>query len=269
MQDLEQQRWKSEADYFDEQEYSGRPIDPATILRYRVCKKPWLAPEHFFWALGDVTNKRILDVGCGDGRNSILMALKGANVTGVDVSAKAIEFAGKNAQSHGVSGKTHFLCCPIEKFQGESGFDIIIGRAILHHLIAGLDNILIALKSLGKPGSLVVFEEPVSMSGLYRRVRLLLPIPVQGTPDERPLNPGDLETVARHFSPCEIHYFDAFARLNRFVAKNGNYEKSPPIRRAICDLLGRTDGLLLNTLHFRKLATCAIILGKIPPQQGA
>lgn len=46
-------------------------------------------------ACGDVSNKRILDVGCGDGVSSRLLADQGANVIGLDASQKQIELAGK------------------------------------------------------------------------------------------------------------------------------------------------------------------------------
>jgi 2-polyprenyl-3-methyl-5-hydroxy-6-metoxy-1,4-benzoquinol methylase len=43
--------------------------------------------------LGDLRHKRVLDVGCGLGAGSWLMAKRGARVTGVDISEEAIEWA--------------------------------------------------------------------------------------------------------------------------------------------------------------------------------
>jgi len=43
--------------------------------------------------LGDVSGKRILDAGCGEGRFARMMAQRGAKITAVDLSAKMIELA--------------------------------------------------------------------------------------------------------------------------------------------------------------------------------
>lgn len=48
-------------------------------------------PENF-------TNKQIIDIGCGEGRWSRLMAEKGATVTGIDPSQKMIEIAKKRSK---------------------------------------------------------------------------------------------------------------------------------------------------------------------------
>ncbi|KYK36328.1 MAG: hypothetical protein AYK19_00880 [Theionarchaea archaeon DG-70-1] len=46
-----------------------------------------------FELLGDIRDKRILDVGCGEGYNTRIMAKKGAHVTGVDFSKEMIKYA--------------------------------------------------------------------------------------------------------------------------------------------------------------------------------
>lgn len=46
-----------------------------------------------FEVLGDINGKKILDLACGEGYNSRIMAKKGAHVTGVDFSEKMIELA--------------------------------------------------------------------------------------------------------------------------------------------------------------------------------
>lgn len=43
--------------------------------------------------LGDVKNKRIIEIGCGNGYFSRLLAQKGAKVTAIDLSGKLLEFA--------------------------------------------------------------------------------------------------------------------------------------------------------------------------------
>lgn len=47
----------------------------------------------FFALVGDVSGKEVLDAGCGEGRNSRILAQMGARVTAVDISTRMIELA--------------------------------------------------------------------------------------------------------------------------------------------------------------------------------
>ncbi len=58
-------------------------------------RKAHIRMPAFMRALGDVTGKNILDVGCGDGYYARLMAHQGARVTGVDFSETFINTAQK------------------------------------------------------------------------------------------------------------------------------------------------------------------------------
>ena len=52
---------------------------------------------------------RILDLGCGIGRTSLVLAQDGYAVTGVEVSQKAISIAKKNISKANFGGNTHFI----------------------------------------------------------------------------------------------------------------------------------------------------------------
>lgn len=67
-----------------------------------------LAPgESRLRLLGDVRGKDILELGCGGGQNSIALAKRGANASGVDVSEAQIEFAKRLAQRERVRVTFH------------------------------------------------------------------------------------------------------------------------------------------------------------------
>lgn len=57
--------------------------------------------------LGPVKGKKILEIGCGGGQNSIAFAKQGATATGLDLSDKQIEFAKELARKEGV--KVRFI----------------------------------------------------------------------------------------------------------------------------------------------------------------
>src|SRR4051794_13888528 len=70
-------------------------LTPAETLRVtRRTRQRYLSPpedtayplEYAYWLLGDVRDKTVLDLGCGSGSNTVLLADRGARVTGLDLS---------------------------------------------------------------------------------------------------------------------------------------------------------------------------------------
>lgn len=61
--------------------------------------------------LGDVQGKTVLHLQCHFGQDSISLSRLGAEVTGVDLSDKAIEAARKIAED--TNSSTKFICCDI------------------------------------------------------------------------------------------------------------------------------------------------------------
>lgn len=257
-----EERFRREAEYFDAAEYPTGPIDPRTIERYQDCRKPWFPNEYLFRVIGDLKGKRVLEVGCGGGGNSVLLAKKGATVVAVDVSEAAIQAARQLAENNGVGSLVEFECTPFELFESRAQFDVIFGEAVLHHVLPELDNVLAKLVKLAKPGALFAFKEPVNIWPLWRKFRLALPIATTGTPDERPLEARELELVSSKLGDFKIRYFDTLGRMGRFVLVNYNFEKSSRARQSLTELFFLLDYFFLTFWPFKKLAGSSVITGK-------
>ncbi len=261
-----QERWKTEAEFFDEwaekaaQEIT--PTDPLALKRYSPPLRRKFQKEFCFLLMGRLSGKSVLDVGCGDGSNSVLLAQLGASVTGIDVSPKAIDLAWKRAEVNGVKDSVRFLCAPLETADlTQSSFDIIWGDFILHHLIAELDRVVGMLSEWAKPGGLLLFREPINFNNALRKFRLMLPVKLEGTPDERPLEPADVEIVRRHIPDLKVQPFHLLGRLNRFVLPTQNYERSAWPRRAVSNSLATLDYFLLSLPGIKQLAGAAVMYG--------
>jgi SAM-dependent methyltransferase len=61
--------------------------------------------EFRFRLVQDLKGKQVLDLGCGDGTNSVLLAQRGASVIGVDLSQKSIALANERARINRVEGQ--------------------------------------------------------------------------------------------------------------------------------------------------------------------
>src|SRR6266545_2556226 len=202
-----QERWADEASYFDAVDYPTAPIHPLIIERYARCRhKDYFWSEYFFSLLSDVKGKHTLDIGCGAGDNAVLLALRGAFVTGIDISERAVEAARVRAAHHQVDGRTEFICAPVELLPTTRTFDIMIDQAILHHVVSELDATFRAICRVTVPGAYCVFVEPVNLSPNWRRLRLVLPVPAYGTADERPLEETDLRVIRRYLTDFEMRF---------------------------------------------------------------
>jgi SAM-dependent methyltransferase len=78
---------------------------------------------------------RVLDVGCGVGRWSRLLAARGAQVTGMDLSATMIAEARRRAAAQGVSERCRFLVQDLAQLQIGERFDLVLGVTVLQHML--------------------------------------------------------------------------------------------------------------------------------------
>jgi methionine biosynthesis protein MetW len=92
------------------------------------------------------SDKRILDVGCGEGFLAKLLEKKGNNVVGIDISERVIELARKD----GVNA----IKCNVEdgELPFHDRFDVIILSEVLEHLISPVGVIQKLKKHLNQNG---------------------------------------------------------------------------------------------------------------------
>jgi 2-polyprenyl-3-methyl-5-hydroxy-6-metoxy-1,4-benzoquinol methylase len=261
---LRPERWRAEAAFFDRlaERSSAAPLNEEVLARYRSIQRPWFDKEFRFGWLGDVSRKRVLDIGCGDGTNALLLAKLGARVTGVDISSKSIQLAQERAEVNRVADSTQFICAPMEKVDfAEGQFDIIWGDGVLHHLIPELDFLCRRLKQWAHPRARMVFSEPVCTSAWVRAVRRHIPIHTDATPDERPLGEPELALVRRHFPKLQLKWFSFLGRLDRFVLPCGDFEGASSSRQAAVSALHRLDAMVLRGAPAPFLGSMGVLYG--------
>ena len=269
LQSEEEARWKREAEFFDREAEAAmsriQPVPPETLKRYGQLRRRRFNKEFRFRILGALAGKSVLDVGCGDGINAMNLAMLGARVTGIDISAKAIELAKKRAEVNGVSASTTFVCSPLELAEfPDRSFDVIWGDAVLHHLIPDLDHVMRNLVRWAKPGAIVVFGEPMNLSPWLRQLRLMLPVKTDATPDERPLERSEVDIITRYLPDLQVRHFNLLARLNRFVLPDHNYERASSPQRAAVNALTAVDYAVLSLPVLNTLGGTAVLYGHTP-----
>ena len=124
----------------------------AIHLEQRLALRPWLK-------VGPQT--RVLDVGCGVGRWSRLLAARGATVTGVDLSPTMIAQAQRRAAVEGVADRCTFQVQDLCRLDVGAQFDLILGVTVLQHILdpEALRAALGAMSAHLAPGGRMVLLE--------------------------------------------------------------------------------------------------------------
>lgn len=82
----------------------------------------------------DKITGRVLDSGCGSGRNALYMGLKGYSVVGIDISETAINRARQKATEKGIKN-VEFLCENVVHLSGhDDEFDTTVDIGLFHSL---------------------------------------------------------------------------------------------------------------------------------------
>jgi putative methylase len=95
------------------------PSPNSSLEQYQTPS--WIAADALFTAywLGDISNKKIFDFGCGTGIFAIGASLLGAReVIGIDIDEECLKIAEKKARE--MSAKLKFIHSPIDEFHGEA-----------------------------------------------------------------------------------------------------------------------------------------------------
>ena len=106
----------------------GMPEFYNRMIHYcqNLALRPWLNIE---------PGTRVLDVGCGVGRWSSLLAARGGLVTGMDLSPTMITEAHRRAKAMGVANRCRFLVQDLAQLNAGETFDLIVGVTVLQHIL--------------------------------------------------------------------------------------------------------------------------------------
>ena len=146
--------------------------DPAELAKFSDLAHRWWDPDSEFkplhqinplrlgWIDGQVSlaGKRVLDIGCGGGILSDSMARKGADVTGIDLSTKALKVAQLHALEAGTQNVSYREISAEALAQEQpAGFDVVTCMEMLEH-VPDPSSVVRACSALVKPGGWVFFS---------------------------------------------------------------------------------------------------------------
>jgi 2-polyprenyl-6-hydroxyphenyl methylase / 3-demethylubiquinone-9 3-methyltransferase len=148
----------------------GKNIDQKEIAKFDSLADYWWDRQGALKSLHDINPlrlqyidchtslcaKRVLDIGCGGGILSEVMAAKGAQVTGIDAANGPLRAARKHAKKEGLA--IQYIQSTAELFAREkpNSFDVVTCLELLEHVDEPA-SIVAACAHLVRPGGDVIF----------------------------------------------------------------------------------------------------------------
>jgi 2-polyprenyl-6-hydroxyphenyl methylase / 3-demethylubiquinone-9 3-methyltransferase len=143
-----------------------------------------------------IKNLKVLDVGCGGGILAESMALRGAQVTGIDLAKKSLKVAQLHSLESGVA--VEYRCIAVEELADEApgSFDVVTCMEMLEH-VPDPESVVRSCARLVKPGGWVFF------STLNRNAKAYL-LAVVGAEYVLNMLPRGTHEYARFLKPSEL-----------------------------------------------------------------
>jgi 2-polyprenyl-3-methyl-5-hydroxy-6-metoxy-1,4-benzoquinol methylase len=187
---------------FHDQWASSTPLDRILV---RECFEAPTALENQFIlrSVGSLKGKRVLDVGAGLGESSAYFALRGAEVTAVDISPRMVETAQALARRHGVAIEG-IVSSGEDLNLPPNTYDIVYAANVIHH-VEDRARLLEQLHHALKPGGRIFTIDPIAYNpviNVYRRMAKM-----NRTADESPLRLNDIALAKRYFPDLQHREF--------------------------------------------------------------
>ena len=145
--------------------------DPLELQKFSDLAHRWWDPSSEFRPLHEINplrlewinaraplaGKAVLDIGCGGGILAESMARKGANVTGIDLSEKALKVADLHSLESGVQVRYELISAEDMAAREAGRYDVVTCMEMLEH-VPDPAAIVHACAALVKPGGQVFFS---------------------------------------------------------------------------------------------------------------
>ena len=109
--------------------------------------------------VGDLTPGRALDLGCGEGADSIWLAERGWTVVAVDISDTALGRAKEAASVRGVADRIEFVQLDLSEGLPEGSFDLISSQFLHSKVPLDRETILASAAAALLPGGVLVIVD--------------------------------------------------------------------------------------------------------------
>lgn len=177
----------------------------------------------FFDTLGQLGGRRVLELGCGPGEYTIMLARRGAQVTAIDLAPSALSLVRRRAEIHGLTGSIHVRWMAAEQLDfSDASFDLVVGFGLLHHV--DLAAIGPEVRRVLADGGRALFREPLGCNPVLEFARSRLPYRRKvRSQNERALTYEGVNLVGRHFRATRTRELYLFSMITRALGSETSF----------------------------------------------
>src|SRR3954464_3955867 len=188
-------------------------VDPLELQKFSELAHRWWDPTSEFRPLHDINplrlewinaraplaGRKVIDIGCGGGILAESIARKGADVTGIDLSEKALKVADLHSLETGVQVRYELISAEDMAAREPASFDVVTCMEMLEH-VPDPAAVVHACATLVKPGGHVFF------STINRNPKAYL-LAVIGAEYVLRMLPRGTHDYAKFITPAELAQF--------------------------------------------------------------
>ena len=141
------------ADFWNENPCGGNWSSYRQFISWMKKTEPYLFEilDKYDWK-----DKKVIEVGCGQGTTLNYLPMYGAHVVGLDMSYQSLMFAQSGAEELHISSNVELLAADAENLPLADGdFDVAISCGVLHHTVNTMESIR-QLQRMLKPGGTAI-----------------------------------------------------------------------------------------------------------------
>lgn len=208
---------------------TGMNADPLELKKFSDLAHRWWDPTSEFRPLHEINplrlewinarvplaGKTVVDIGCGGGILAESIARKGATVTGIDLSEKALKVADLHSLESGVTVRYELIAAEVLAVREAGQYDVVTCMEMLEH-VPDPASIVKACAILVKPGGHVFF------STLNRNLKSYL-FAILGAEYILRLLPRGTHDYAKFITPAELSQHSRNAGLQVDALKGMTY----------------------------------------------
>lgn len=203
---VEQHEYYEKADGWSESPHNSRATNIWRSMRrnaFAVFRNAGIqecvVQLHAQW-IGDVSTKKVLDLGLGEGNPlSLKLAKVAQEYVAIDLSSNRMETFRRKLQEAGIRGAKTYVEDFLSDDFPEMDFDVVYAMSIFHHF-RYIDAFLDSLCKRMSAGGIVVTQDPLQTWFPYKLLRLAYRPLQTGAAWEFPFTRDSLDAIQRKFT---------------------------------------------------------------------